>query len=135
MSEDNRSKFALRMSPEAHEMVKAYFEQDNCQSQTEFIEKAVRFYSGYISAQKHSQYLSDSLISALQGSLENSENHIGRLLFKLAVEVAMMMHVLASGLEISGDELKKLRGKCVNDVRRTNGRITLDEVINSLDTF
>ena len=135
MAEDKRSKFALRMSQDAQDMVKDLFEQDNCQSQTEFIEKAVRFYAGYISAQKHSQCLSDVLISSLQATLENSEAHMGRLLYKLAVEVDMMMHVLASGLEIPDEELRKLRGQCIAEVNRTNGRITFDEVVKSYNNI
>ena len=135
MAEDKRNKFALRMSSEAQDMVKDLFEQDNCLSQTEFIEKAVRFYAGYISAQKNSQYLSDVLISSLQGSLENSEAHMGRLLYKLAVEVDMMMHVLASGLEISDEELNRLRGRCIAEVKRTNGRISFDDASKSQNAF
>ena len=135
MAEDKRNKFALRMSPEAQDMVKDLFEQDNCQSQTEFIEKAVRFYAGYIMVQKNSQYLSDVLIGSLQGTLENSETHMGRLLYKLAVEVDMMMHVLARGLEIPDEELRKLRGQCIAEVKRTNGRVTFDEVVRSYDNI
>ena len=135
MAEDKRSKFALRMSQDAQDMVKDLFERDNCQSQTEFIEKAVRFYAGYIAAQKHSQYLSDVLISSLQATLENSEAHMGRLLYKLAVEVDIMMHVLASGLEISESELQRLRGRCIAEVKRTNGRISFDDAVKSQNTF
>jgi len=54
---------------------------------------------------------------------------MARLLFKLAVEESMMMHVLASGLEISDTELSRLRGRCVNEVKRTSGKITFDDAV------
>ena len=129
MAGDKRFKFALRMSDEAQEMVRSLYTHDNCQSQNEFIEKAVRFYAGYLSAQDNSQYLSDTLINALQGSLDDTENRFSRLLFKLAVEMSMMMNVLASAVEISKDELKVLRGYCVSEVKRTKGRITFDDAV------
>ena len=41
-------KFALRISPETQQLVKDLYPRDNCQSQNEFIEKAIRFYAGQI---------------------------------------------------------------------------------------
>ena len=58
-----------------------------------------------------------------------SENRIASLLFKLSVEISMMMNVLASGLEITDEELRRLRGKCVSDMKHTSGRVTFDAAV------
>ena len=42
--------------------------------------------------------------------MQGSENHICRLLFKLAVEMDMMMNVLAAAMEIPEEQLRELRG-------------------------
>lgn len=126
---EEKVKFALRLEPETRELVKQLYEQDNCRSQNEFIEKAIRFYAGYLSAANGTDYLAEVLVSMLQGSLQDTENRIARLLFKLSVETSMMMNVLAAGIEINDDELRRLRGKCVNDVKRTNGRLSFDEAV------
>lgn len=39
-----KEKFALWITPEAKKEVEAHYKQDNCKSQSEYIEKAVRFY-------------------------------------------------------------------------------------------
>lgn len=41
-------KFAMRIKPETQELVKELAVKDNCQSQNEFIEKAIHFYAGYL---------------------------------------------------------------------------------------
>ena len=41
-----KEKFALWITPEAKREVETHYKQDNCKSQSEYIEKAVRFYSG-----------------------------------------------------------------------------------------
>ena len=105
-------KFALRIAPENQQLVKNLCARDNCQSQNEFIEKAIRFYAGYVSGK------------------EASENRIARLLFKLAVEVNMMMNVLAAGMEISDEDLKTLRARSVREVKQTNGRISFKDAID-----
>ena len=53
-----------------------------------------------------------------------------RLLFKLAVELDMVMNVLAAGMEISDEQLKALRGQCVQDVKKTGGSISLDDAVH-----
>lgn len=102
---------------------------DNCKSRSELMEKAVRFYAGYIAAQDSSLFLTHTLAAAIRGTMDDSENRIARLLFKLAVEVSMMTHVLASGLEISDEELSRLRGRCVAEVKRTSGKISFDDAV------
>lgn len=97
-------KFALRIAPETQQLVKDLCARDNCQSQNEFIEKAIRFYAGYVSSGEAIDYLPPALVAALRGTVEDSEHRIARLLFKLAVETSMMMNVLAAGMEISEED-------------------------------
>jgi len=123
-------KFALRIAPETQRLVKELCERDNCQSQNEFIEKAIRFYAGYVSGQEATAYLPPSLVTAMRGTVQDSENRIARLLFKLAVEVNMMMNVLAAGMEISDEDLKTLRARSVREVKQTNGRISFKDAID-----
>lgn len=129
MAEENKKRFPLWIYPEIQQKVKDLYKKDNCRSQSEFIEKAIIFYSGYVSSKDNAKFLPIAITSALTGVVENSENRIARLLFKLAVEMSMMMNILASNAEIDETLLRKLRGKCVNDVKKTIGSITLEEVV------
>lgn len=67
-------KFALRIAPETQRLVKELCERDNCQSQNEFIEKAIRFYAGYVSGQEATAYLPPALVTAMRGTVQDSEN-------------------------------------------------------------
>lgn len=124
-----KTTITLRLSPEIKQLIRKHYKQDNCKSQNEFIEKAIRFYAEYIIAKESSEFLTNTLSAMIRGTMDDSEHRTARLLFKLAVEVSMMMHVLASGLEISSEELSRLRGRCVNEVKRTGGQITFDDAV------
>ena len=126
---EERNTFVLRLTKQARQLVAEHYSRDNCKSQNEFIEKAIRFYTGYISAKDSSEFLTHTLASAIRSTMDDSENRTSRLLFKLAVEVSMMANILASGLEISSDELSRMRGRSVNEVKRTSGRITFDDAV------
>ena len=43
--------------------------------------------------------------------------------------MSMMMNILAAGLEISDEDLRKLRGRCINEVKRTRGKISMEEAV------
>ena len=122
-------KFALRILPKTQQTVKDFYPLDNCQNQSEFIEKAIHFYAGYVASKNATEFLAPVLVSALQGTVANAENHIARLLFKLAVETNMMMNVLASEVDVSPEALERLRGRCIQEVKKTGGAVTFSDAM------
>jgi hypothetical protein len=126
---NKKVKFALRISQETQELIKDWYEKDNCGSQNEFIDKAVRFYGGYVAAKDSSEFLPRTLVNAIRGTLDDSENRTARLLFKLAVELSMTMHVVASDRGIGESDLVKLRAKCVADVKKSVGTVSFDDAV------
>lgn len=51
------------------------------------------------------------------------------LLFKIAVELCMMLHVTAATNEIDTDTLSRLRGLCVEEVKRLRGAVRLEGAV------
>ena len=122
-------KFAMRIRPEPQGLFRQWYRQDNCRSQNEFIEKAVHFYAEHLAAQSSTRFMPSALVDALSAAVQCSENRIARLLFKLTVEISMMMHVLAAGLEIDTSQLDDLRWRCVQEVKKTNGSVTFKDTL------
>jgi hypothetical protein len=129
MPEENKHKFALWIYPDTQKRVDQLYKSDNCKSRSEFIEKAIRFYCGYISAENALEFLPTSITSAVSGAVQSTENRMARLMFKLAVEMSMMMNVVAAGADLDDIGLKRLRGKCVDDVKKSIGAVNFDEVL------
>ena len=119
----------MRISPETDRKVAAAMKLTNSQSKNEFVENALIFFFFYLSAKNSDDFLPPALVSAMRGTVQDSENRIARLLFKMTVELSMMMNVLAVGLEINADDLDRLRGQCVRDVKKSNGSITFKDTV------
>ncbi|MCI8857694.1 MAG: hypothetical protein HFH26_14305 [Clostridiaceae bacterium] len=126
---DEKVRFQMRISPGTDQKVTAAMKLTNSQSKNEFVENALIFYCSYLSAKNSDDFLPPALVSAMRGTVQDSENRIARLLFKMTVELSMMMNVLAVGLEINADDLDRLRGQCVRDVRKSNGSITFKDTV------
>ena len=123
---DGKRKFALYIRESTLEQVRKWYPQDNCTSQSEFIEKAIQFYIGFISSENGSDYLPKIITSTLKGIVNESDNRISRILFKMAVEQAITMNVVAATCNISRDQLDKLRGTCITQVKRSNGAYSFE---------
>lgn len=128
-----KSKFALYLTPETREKLDRWYTADGSRSKTEFIETAINFYIDSLAMKGHGALLPAAVSSAIDGQLGVFENRITSLLFKLAVEMAMMMHVVADISEIDDGYLERLHGKCVSEVKRANGQISFAAVVKSAE--
>ena len=51
------------------------------------------------------------------------------MVFKLAVELAMTMNVIAATHDIDESSLERLRGECVKEVKKHNGSFSFDDAV------
>lgn len=124
-----KEKFTMWLYPETLSKIKELYREDNCRSKSEFIEKAVRFYIGYLTAEDKSNFLPNMFMSNMKSIIAESENKESRLLFKLAVEMAMMMNIIASMEEIDEITLQRLRASCVKEVKSLNGGFSFEDAV------
>ena len=47
----------------------------------------------------------------------------------MAVELAVIENILAAVCEVDRQELKRLRGQCVEEIKRTNGMISFEQAL------
>ncbi len=88
----------------------------------------MRFYTGYLHA-KEDTYLPGILSDILEGTLGVMANRIGRLLFKKSVELGILSHIIAADTDVDQAALQRLCGRCVDDVKRTNGQIQFKDIL------
>ncbi len=122
-------KFPLRMPDTMQSKIVQLHKKDNCFSQNEFILKALDFYIGYLEGQDMPPFLCEALLDAIRGTYQISENRVSNNIFRLSVEMNMVMHLLATALDITEEEVYSLRGRSVREVKKTRGQIKVDDAI------
>ena len=127
--DENRHRHTVWMDDAVWDQVESRYQRDNCSTRNEFIEKAVQFYSGYLDTESADTYLPKVLADILEGNLGALGKRIGHLLFKLSVDQNLMGNVLAAGIDIDPDELRKARVRCVKEVKETNGEISFEDAV------
>ena len=124
-----KKKHSVWLSESAWADVEHHYQADNCSTKNEYIEKAIQFYSGYLDTESADAYLPRVLADVLEGKLGALGKRMGHLLFKLAVEEALMGNLVAAGMDVALDTLRKTRVRCVKEVRETNGEIDMDDAL------
>lgn len=123
-----KRKFPVYLYPQTMKTIEMLYKGDNCSTRSEFIEKAVRFYCGFLLQNKPEliEYLAPQIAEITDGIIRGSESRLSRAIFKLAVEVGVQSHILAATNDIDMSTLYKLRSMVVDDVRKTNGIIRFE---------
>lgn len=131
VSDGVKVKFPLYIFPDTMEKVDMLYEADNCKSKTEFIEKAVHFYCGYLLNNEHTatEFIAPQLATMTEGIVKGSEQRLSCTMFKIAVELGAVTHMLAALNEIDDETLFKLRMMCTDEVKRINGIINFEKAV------
>ena len=109
-----KKRTAIWLDPNVIHRMDGWLEEDNCKTRSEFIEKALRFYMGYLATEDTSVFLSHALVDTLRGMIHDNANRLSTLIFKWCDPV----------------NRRELRAYAVDEVKRTNGRISFDQALD-----
>jgi len=129
MAFDNKIKFPPWIYPQTKEDVKNHYKYDNCKSQSEFIEKAISFYIGYLDEERSVSYISPMITETVKATIKGTEQRLSRLIFKVAVELGKISNILAAVNDIDDETIRQLQAMCVNEVRKINGIISYEDAV------
>ena len=129
MSENKtaKSRLTFRPSDETRQRIEQWYKADNCSSLNDFIEKAVNDYIDRLALNDNNRALPIAVTSAIDGRLGMLEKKLSALSFNHAVELDMLVGVIAGAFNFNREDMKQLRAQSVKNVKATNGRISLEK--------
>ena len=129
MKHETKIRIPLWIYPSTDGEVENAYESDNCRSKSEFIEKAIQFYIGYLKQERNVNYLSPRITSTVEAVVNGTEQRLSRNLFKIAVELGKISHTLAAANDVDEETLRELHAMCVDEVRHINGCINFESAV------
>ena len=124
-----KARHTIWLTNEAWEKVKNNYRSDNCSTQNEFVEKAIRFYAGYINAREAGAYLPRILAEVLESKLIVFGDRVCKLLFKLAVQEAITANLIAADTDVDLQTLESLTGTCIKTISRIHGVLGFEDAL------
>ncbi len=109
------------------EQMDGLLEQADVKSRNEFMNHALKFYIGYLTSEKIENYMLSTISSVMHSTVKDSENRMARAMYRLAVEISKLSHVIAYSHGVNEEKLKKLQVKCMDEVKRINGAVRFED--------
>lgn len=128
---EDRAKMTIRHRPDTLRRLEQWYGVEN-RSKNEFIEDAINYYADALALWDNT-LLPRALKSVIDGRLGQFEDRFARLAYKTAVELDMQNGLLADALNVPEEDLRRRRAESVQNVKHTNGRISLEQRMRESD--
>lgn len=124
---ETKNKYAIYLYPSLVVEIDTLMKDANATSRSEFISDALRFYIGYLKQGKNVDYLAPIIAQSIKEEIRSTEKNISHIIFKLAVESAMISEIQATQIRVTDEQMGQLRQMCSRIVAENNGIITFEK--------
>ena len=107
----------------------AYIKSGNAENRSALIEDALRLYLASRELKDKQNLLVPELAECIAEASDKSFTKISKGLFRYAVELEMIIMILSNLTDISEKILEEYRKEAIRNVRRTKGKLNLEELI------
>ena len=83
----------------------------------------------HLGTEDNTTYISQAILTAIQGTLKLNNLRLQTILFKCAVELNMLCHTIAAHFRADPIHTRELRAYAVDEVKRTNGRVSFESAV------
>ena len=111
----------------------AYQELANCNSRNEFVAAAMENYIAGLQGNAMEDALVKKLAVAIEKAVDYEAVKISKGLFRYAVELNVIAQMMSELQAFTPEEVKEFRREAVNNVRRTRGKVRLDDLFHRRD--
>ena len=125
---ENKQRVSLYLDKKTMQVVDSFIKKNGLHSRNEFFERAAENLIADESIKAGGDVMSEKLAKAVENVSEDNAKAISKGLFRYAVQLEMLMRVIAKTNHFTDDELEDMRREAINNVRRTRGKIKLDDI-------
>lgn len=134
MDSADKQRISIYMDRELVKQADPYQAEAGCCSRNDFVIAAIRHYIAALKLQEKDDIFCEKLASAINTVLEKQTIQISKGLFRYAVELEIIMRMMAENGKFGPETLTAFRREAINNVRRTRGKVRLDSYFNRKDT-
>lgn len=121
-------KISVSLDEETFQLCEKYAEE-NSKSRSEFIAAAIQKYISDMEIGRQKNIIAKELADEIVKGSEAGVAKISKGLFRYAVEVEMIIMILSELADIPPEVMEEYRKEAIRNVRRTRGKINLDDLI------
>jgi hypothetical protein len=122
-------KKSYAFKPRIAEMIESHKYVHNGR-EIDFVSQAISNYCAEIDGEKSLDVLCNRMYKIISAEADCHSNRMATLLFKIAVELAILNHTIGAGyVNLTDSEMRYIRNKAVTDVRKSHGFISFEKAM------
>ena len=122
-------KTSISLDEETFQLCEKYA-AENSRSRSEFVATAIQKYISDLELGRQKNIIAKDLAAEIIKGSEAGVSKISKGLFRYAVEVEIIIMILSELADIPPDIMEEYRKEAIRNVRRTRGKINLDDLIS-----
>lgn len=134
MDSEYKQRISLYLDKETVEKMDSAIKKCDYRSRNEFVSSAVDNLIADKLLGENDTVISDKLSRAIAQMSEKQTLQIAKSMFRYAVEMELIMRMFSEALDFTPAELEEMRREAVRNVRRTRGKVRLDDLFKRRDT-
>lgn len=129
MDSENKQRISLYLDKDLVKNTDKFLKDYGFKSRNEFYSCAVENFIADELLKENKNIISDKLGKAIAEYSEDNAKAISKGLFRYAVQLEMVMRMIAEQFDYRKNEIEDMRKEAINNVRRTRGKINLEDII------
>ena len=129
MDSKNKQRISLYLDKDLVKKADKFFKNYGFKSRNEFYSYAIENLIADEMLKENSDVINDKLSKAIADCSEDNTKAISKGLFRYAVQLEMIMRMIAEQFDYRRDEIEDMRREAINNVRRTRGKVNLIDII------
>ena len=134
MDSEYKQRISLYPDKETVEKMNEAIKKYGYRSRNDFVSSAVDNLIADKLLSENDTVISEKLSRAIAEMSEAQTLQIAKSMFRYAVEMELIMRMFSETLDFTPAELEEMRKEAVRNVRRTRGKVRLDDLFKRRDT-
>lgn len=134
MDAENKQRISLYLDKETVAKMDGFIKQYGYRSRNDFVSSAVDNLIADKLLGKNDTIISEKLSKAIAQMSEAQTLQITKSMFRYAVEMELIMRMFSETLDFTQSEIEEMRKEAIRNVRRTRGKVRLDDLFKRKDT-
>lgn len=134
MESKSKQRISLYLDKETVEKMDEAIKKYGYRSRNDFVSSAVDNLLADRLLGENDTVISEKLSKAIAQMSEAQTLQIAKSMFRYAVEMELIMRMFSEITDFNSDELEEMRREAIRNVRRTRGKVRLDDLFKRKDT-
>lgn len=129
MDSEDKQRISLYLDKDLVAKADKFMKEYSYRSRNEFYSAAAEFFITEKVFHKNEDQLNDKLAKAVAKLSEDNAKAISKAMFRYAVQLEMVMRMIAELSEYTDKEIEILKSKSIKNVRNLKGRIRIEDIM------